>query len=248
VTSEAHEVERVRQRLAEFRERRGYVMPHQGVMAAALPWLLDGYGVMYRALTLESHHLSPLEREFVWLALLVSAGEHIGTHHVDLFYRCGGTEEQAGAAFRLAAFAAGASAYEMLDLHWQGHFPGLAAARAYIDAQRALVAAHDDVPTAMVRLAMIATQTGRRNTWAIAADLIAAYEDGVAENKIAEAMSLAMWPCGVNCFISGADVWLGLLRDQRVVPSPAFAAWADTPGQGGLPLAPRSAGACGRNA
>jgi alkylhydroperoxidase/carboxymuconolactone decarboxylase family protein YurZ len=248
MTTSSEEVAAVRQRLAEFRERRGYVLPHQGVMAAALPWLLDGYGVMYRALTLEAHHLSALEREFVWLALLASAGEHVGTHHVDLFYRCGGTETQADAAFRVAAFGAGVSVYELLDRHWQGHFPGLVAARAYLDSQRELVAGHAGVTASMMHLAMIATQTGRRSAWGIAADLVAAYRNDVAENKIAEAMSLAMWPCGVNCFVEAAEIWLTLIRDKRVTPSPSFAAWADTPGQGAMPLAPRSSANPQRNA
>ena len=89
--------EAVHARLAEFRARRGYVLPHQGAMAAAKPDQQDAYGVMYKALTLTERHLDPFEKEFVWLAILTAAEEHVGTHHVDLFFRTGGTGPQAEA-------------------------------------------------------------------------------------------------------------------------------------------------------
>ena len=45
-------------------------------------------------------------------------------------------------------------------------------------------------------------------------------------------MSLAIWPRGVNPFVRATEVWLRLMQDARVTPSPAFRAWADAPGQG----------------
>jgi hypothetical protein len=230
----------VRSRLDEFRARRGYLMAHQGVMAAALPKLQDGYGVIYKALTLDQNHLLPLEKEFIWLALLATAGEHIGTHHIDLFYRSGGTERQAEAAFRLVAWAAGAAAFAFLDEHWQQHFPTIDARRAYLGGASALIAGFDDVERAMARLALVAAHTARRNRWGIATELEACYAECIPEVKIAEAMSLALWPCGVNCFIDASEVWLDLIRAGRVQPSAPFRAWADTPGQDGFDLAPRS--------
>jgi len=229
-------------RLEAFRARRGYLMAHQGVMAAALPELQDAYAVIYKALTLEERHLEPLEKEFVWLVLLITAGEHIGTHHVALFYERGGTQAQAEVAFRLAAFGAGASAFQMLDEHWQRHFPTVAAHAAYLQGCGALVAGTPVAP-AWARVALVAAHTARRDRWGVAQELVAAYDQGVPEGKVAEAMSLAMWPCGVNAFLEASEVWLQLIRDGRVDAGEAFRAWARLPGQDGLALDPDRPGA-----
>lgn len=238
--SDAPDPDIVRQRLAAFHARRGYLMAHQGVMAAALPELQEAYGVMYRALTLDDHHLPLPAKEFVWLAILVAAGEHIGKHHIDLFQRNGGTDAQAAVVFRLAAFGAGASAFELLDRHWQGHFPEVPATREYVRAQRAL-AGDVALPPHAARLATLATQVARRHQWSVAAEIEAAYAESVPEPQMAEAMSLAMWPCGINCFLDSAQTWLELIRAGRVTASPAFLAWAQTPGQDGFVLPPRAA-------
>jgi len=233
--------EQVVRRLEAFRARRGYLMAHQGVMAAALPELQDAYAIIYKALTLEQRHLEPLEKEFVWLVLLITAGEHIGTHHVALFYERGGTEAQAEAAFRLAAFGAGTAAFEMLDAHWQRHFPALPAHAAYVQAGGALLAG-TPVASAWARVALLAAHTARRDRWGVAQELIAAYGEGVPEGKLAEAMSLAMWPCGVNAFLEASEVWLELIRAGRVAAGEAFRAWAAMPGQEGLALPARGPG------
>lgn len=232
----------VRARLEEFRARRGYVLPHQGAMAASMPDLQDAYGVMYKALTLTERHLDPFEKEFVWLAILTAAEEHVGTHHVDLFFRTGGTGPQAEAVFRLVAWARGADTFGFLDKHWQGYFPEVPAAAAYCAGTAALIAGLG-VPAYLARLALIGIHTARGAHWPLTADLEAAYGEAVSEPQMAEAMSLAMWPCGVNRFLEASGVWLELLRSGRVEPSPAFRAWAETPDQDGFLLAPRTGGA-----
>ena len=229
----------VRQRLDEFSRRRGYLMAHQGVMAAALPALQDGYGVLYKALTLDQNHLTPLEKEFVWLALLTTQREHVGTHHIDLFYKAGGDEAMGDAAFRLAAWAEGVGVFGFMQEHWQRYFPGRDPARGYLDGAAALVAPFPDVTLTMARLALLAVHAARRSRFGLDAALAACYADRVPEVKMAEAISLVMWPCGVNCFMDAADAWLALLRTGRVDASPPFRAWAETPGQDGFHLAPR---------
>ena len=87
-------VEEVVSRLSEFRALRGYVNPQQGPMAAALPEVFNGYRVFYKCLVLDEKHLGPLEKEFVWLSFLCTAGEMVA-HHLKLFFQHGGTDEQA---------------------------------------------------------------------------------------------------------------------------------------------------------
>jgi hypothetical protein len=55
------------------------------------------------------------------------------------------------------------------------------------------------------------------------------------------AMSIAMWPCGANCFHDAAGAWLELIQQGRVKASPAFQAWASLPSQDGLELPARRA-------
>jgi hypothetical protein len=61
---------------------------------------------------------------------------------------------------------------------------------------------------------------------------------GVAEAELAEALSLIIWPRGVNRFVRAAECWLGLIRAGQVPASEAFRAWAAAPDQGALKLSP----------
>ena len=230
--------EEVRARLAEIRAARGFVLPHHGAMAAALPELHAAYEAMYRALTLDDHHLPPHGKEVVWLAILAACREPVGTHHVHRFLATGGTEAEAAAVFRLAAWAGGAARYATLAATWQGALPGLDLAAEYRAGASALIAGSPlDEPSA--RLALIGVQTACDEPWGLAAEIEAAYAAGVPEPWIAEAMSLAIWPRGVNPFVRATEVWLRLMRAGRVTPSAPFRAWADTPGQGAFVAPPR---------
>jgi hypothetical protein len=230
--------EEVVARLVEFRARRGYVNPQQGPMAAALPMVSDGYRVMYKALVLDEKYLAALEKEFVWLALLCVAGE-LGTHHLKLFFDHGGTDAHAAAAFRIAAWVKGVSAHEFVAGHWQQYFPRLDARKAYRDGFEALVTELEGVPAEWTCLAHLSAQTGAKSKWGVEAALELCYARDVPEEKMAEAMSVAMWPCGANCFHDAAGVWLELIRSGRVRASELFRAWAQLPSQDGLELEPR---------
>ncbi|HYF16530.1 MAG TPA: hypothetical protein VEA40_01595 [Ramlibacter sp.] len=230
--------EEVQARLNEFRTRRGYINPQQGPLAAALPEVADAYRVIYKALILDDKHLGPLEKEFVWLSLLCVA-EEMGAHHLKLFFEHGGTDAQADAAFRIAAWVHGARAYEYLDRQWQPYFPGVPARRAYQQAVDALIAGFEGVPPGWCLLALLCAHSGVKSRWGVEAALELCYARGIDEGRMAEAMSQALWPCGANALHDAAGVWLALIRSGRVDASPAFKAWAELPDQDGLVLAPR---------
>jgi alkylhydroperoxidase/carboxymuconolactone decarboxylase family protein YurZ len=224
--------DQLRARLGELRAARGFVLPHHGLMAAALPELHTAYEAMYRALTLDPRHLAPLARETVWLAILVACEEPVGTHHLRKFQQAGGTEAQALAIFRAAAWAAGAPRYATLDASWSGQF-GTPMPDAYRDGARALLAPLDEP---LARLALAAIQAANDQAWGLAVEIEAALACGAAEAQLAEALSYVIWPRGVNRFVRAAECWLGLIRAGRVPASPAFAAWAAMPDQGPLRL------------
>jgi alkylhydroperoxidase/carboxymuconolactone decarboxylase family protein YurZ len=95
----------VSRRLAEVRAKRGYLLPHHGLLAIAAPLVLAGYDATYTALTLTPRSLHERPKEFIWLGVLVACDEAIATHHIAKFRAAGGTDEEIELAIRLAAFA-----------------------------------------------------------------------------------------------------------------------------------------------
>jgi alkylhydroperoxidase/carboxymuconolactone decarboxylase family protein YurZ len=220
----------VRARLEGLRASRGYLLPHHGALAAAAPDLHDAYSAMYTALTLTERHLESFEKEFVWLVLLVALREAIGTHHLDLFRKAGGTDQQAQAAFRLAGYAAGAAAFSFVERHWQEWFPATDPLAAYRDGVHRLTGG--SVNPGLADLALAAMHAALGQGWGVAAHIRSAYEAGVAEDKLVEALALIIWPAGVNRFVEACTIWHGLMTSGGVVPSPRYRAWAEMPGQG----------------
>lgn len=225
-----------RERIAEHVARRGYLLPQQGLMAVAMPAMQDGYRVMYNALTVQANHFSEYEREFVWMAILSSAGESIGTHHVKLFKEFGGTARQAQAITDLVAIAMGSTrSYQFMSEHWDRHFAGLDSVAAYSAAiRRALEGT--DIPELLARYATLAVHTTFGQAWGVREDLVFLYDSAGDEGKMAESVSLPFWAAGVNRMIDASEVWLELIREGRVHASESFQVWAQTPGQGAMPI------------
>lgn len=230
---DASAAEGLRARIEAIRRDRGFLLPHHGAMAAAMPALQDAYFAMYRELTLTERHLDAFEKEFVWLCVLIACKEAVGTHHLDLFKRHGGTDAQAVTATRLTAFAIGAEAFGFVAQHWGCVFPPLADSGAYRSGVEALLAG-SDVSARLAHLAMAAVQAALGRDWGLAAHIEAAYAEGTAEDKLAEALSLIMWPAGVNRFLDACAVWHDLMTTGRVTPSERFRIWAETPRQDGF--------------
>jgi alkylhydroperoxidase/carboxymuconolactone decarboxylase family protein YurZ len=223
--------EDVRAALDRIRDVRGFVLPHHGAMAAALPELHVAYEAMYRALTLEQRHLAPLEKEVVWLAILAACEEPVGTHHLHRFREAGGGDALARAVFRLVGWAGGARRWACMGQHWQAQFPALPAAAEYLDGVEALLRDGALAP-GLARLALIGIHTACEDEWGLRVTLVSAYALEVDEKRVAEAMSLAIWPRGVNRFVKATALWLDLIRAGQVAASPAFRAWAEVGGQG----------------
>ena len=211
--------------LARVRAKRGYLLPHHGLLAITAPRLLEGYDAAYTALTLEPRTLSAHDHEFVWLAILIATGEAIATHHLAKFRAAGGDERGVESALRLAAFARGAGDFRFVAEHWRRHLPGLDGERAYREALAALVAGRG-VPPGLVEMAMAAVHACRAAWPELALHIVGAYREGVAEAALAEALSLVMFPGSVPNFVEAARVWRDLVRDGAVPASATLKHWA----------------------
>lgn len=212
-------------RLRAVREKRGYLLPHHGLLAITSPRMLDAYDHAYTELALAPRVLDAHDREFVWLAILIATDEALATHHIAKFLAAGGTLAEIEAVLRLTAWAMGGRAYGFVQAHWLPHLSGFdpdaAYARAMPDAGRLSIMAAAAVHACLADWVQFARA------------MVLAYAHAVPEQELAEAVSLVMFPGSVPRFVEAARVWLGLIRDGRVTPGPAFAAWAALQGQGG---------------
>ena len=68
----------------------------------------------------------------------------------------------------------------------------------------------------------------------------AAYQSGMVERCLAEALSLVMFPGSVPNFARTAGVWRELIIADKVDASDEFRAWAELTGQGGFDEASRA--------
>ena len=220
----------LRARLEALRGSRGFLLPHHGAMAAFAPDLHEAYSQMYAAVTLTERHLSPIDKETVWLGILTAVREAIGTHHLDLFRKLGGTPERAATVFQLVGYAGAAPAFSFVAAHWQKEFPALDPAVAYMAGVDRLCAGK--MEPSIAHLTLIAIHAALGQHWGVAAHLGVAYATSIPEDMVAEALSLVIWPCGVNRFVEACTVWHELMRSGKVSPSPRYRSWADVPGQG----------------
>jgi alkylhydroperoxidase/carboxymuconolactone decarboxylase family protein YurZ len=223
-------------RLQAVRAKRGYLLPHHGLLAITSPAMLAAYDAAYTELALAPRVLSAHDREFVWLAILIATDEALATHHVAKFLAAGGTSAEVEAVLRLTAWAMGARAYRFVEAHWSAHLPGVDVAAAYA---AALAASAGVVPARIAVPAAAAVHAAAGEWRLLELAIIEAYARNVPEMELAEALSLVMFPGSVPRFVEAAGVWLGLIRAGRVTPSPLFAAWAALEGQGGFDEAAR---------
>ena len=217
-------------RLAEVRAKRGYLLAHHGLMALAFPKLLAGYDAAYTALALDDRVLSHHDREFVWLAVLAATDERVATHHITKFRAAGGTDAGLGAAFAAAALAMGAAAFDFAARDWARQLAPFDPRAADLDALRRVA---PDAPIRLVHLAGLAVQVCRARWRPFGWHLEAAYADGVPEDEMAEAISLAMFPGSVPYFVEACAEWRRLILDGTLAASPRYQSWARLTGQGG---------------
>lgn len=226
--------------LQQVRDKRGYLLPHHGLMAVSMPAMLDAYDELYTSIALTERQLSRLEHEFVWMGVLIATDEILGTHHIKRFRDAGGTDDELAAATAITAFAKGCQAYHFVRDYWLPHLPGFDPQQHYLNAFRT-VAGSTPLPLAHMTACAIHTCTGHWN--ALRWQLTAAYADGIDELQLAEALSIAMFPGSVPNYVEAAAVWRELIANGDVQATEMFRNWAELSGQGGYDEASGVSGA-----
>lgn len=218
------------ERLAPLKAKRGYLLPHHGLMAVTSPAMLQAYDQLYTALALDHKRLSVRDRELVWLAVLIATDEALATHHIPRFLEGGGQWAEFDAVLRLTASLQGVSAYRFVDTHWRAHVTPLDLVQSY---RQAVETAGAPLSARDVWLCACAVHAARADFDWLRHALVAAYAHQVDEQDLAEALSIMMFPGSVPHYVEAAKVWMQIIRAGEVQPSPAFAAWAQMTGQGG---------------
>jgi len=216
-------------RLQAVIAKRGFLLPHHGLMAVALPDLLAGYDAAYTALALTPHHLDERAKEFVWLAILTAVEEVVTTHHVTKFQKAGGTDAEVELAVRLGGFRDLGKRIAFAAENWGKHLSGYDRTTAYRRALAALVA-DLPVPSGWIEMAMAAASACRQDWWALEEHIRGAYREGVPEDHLAEAIAFTMFPGSVPNFVDACGVWREMVRRGEVPASARYRAWAELSG------------------
>ena len=216
--------------LSDIHEKRGYLLPHHGPMAISTPDLLERYDSLYSALALEERHLSRHAHEFVWLGVLISCEESVGSHHVKRFLDARGDAAHLGLATAISAMAIGSRGYLFVEDHWVPHLPTAHPREQYLAAFEQVIG---PVAPELAHMTACAVRTCSGNWRGLKWQIERAYQAGVNELELAAALSLAMFPGSVPYYVHAAEVWRQLIVDDAVPASDLFKQWAKISGQGG---------------
>jgi len=226
--SELASPDEARRRLEAVKAKRGYLLPHHGLLAITAPDLLEAYDATYTAMTLKTRTLARKTKEFIWIAILVAAEEAIATHHLKLFRDAGGTDAEIEMGVRLGAFAASAPYFRFVAEHWQHHLPGYGREKAYRAALDAL-RSESEIAAGTIEMAMAASHICRRQFDEVGWHIRGAYAAGVPELALAEAIAITMFPGSVPNFVDACGVWRDLIQRGEVAASESLRAWAEAP-------------------
>ena len=217
--------------LEAVRAKRGYLLPHHGLLALSAPNLLQHYDQLYSSITLTDRYLDRHDHEFVWLGVLMSTQEALVTHHVQRFLSAGGTTDEVSNAAAITAIANGSRYHLFIEDHWTPHLPDVNAENQYLSLFNK-VASEISAPLAHITACAVHTCVG--NWRALGWQIRAAYAAGTEEIMLAEALSLAMFPGSIPHYVRAADVWRQLILSKDVEASEPFQQWASLSGQGGF--------------
>ena len=224
------DVQELERHLEAVRRKRGYLLPHHGLMATALPGMLEDYDRLYTSLALTPRHLDRLDHEVVWLVVLIAVNEALGTHHLARYREAGGDTARLRDIVSLAGFCRGASAWCFVADSWAAHLPDLSPREGY---EEALLAAAGDLAPPGAHLGALAAHACASEWRLFDWQLQASYAAGVDESAMAEALSLVAFPGSVPNFARACGAWQTAILAGRVEASEPFRTWAELTGQGG---------------
>ena len=126
---------------------------------------------------------------------------------------------------RMAAYAQGAAAFEFAHAYWRTHVPAFDGRDEYRIGLSALVNSAE-LDDGLIQLSMAAIHTSIRNWTQLKWHIKWAYEAGVPETHLSEALSYSMFTGSIPNFIEGCEVWRNMITQNEVEASEPFKKWA----------------------
>lgn len=200
--------------LEVLRAKRGYLLPYHKMLAAHDPALLKRYDDFYEKLTLDRNLLSPRWKEFVWIAILATAREGVGSLHLDRAQLAGLTREEMEAALSLSALSESFPAL----LFGMDNWAGWLSRDKILDSYLGLVAhAAPDIEPALVELALLVCHGTRRDRLAFELHLQRFEQSGGKPAELSEALSYLFIPMGANLLIDIVELWLSIAEEKGLM-------------------------------
>jgi alkylhydroperoxidase/carboxymuconolactone decarboxylase family protein YurZ len=203
-----------RRLLDEIRTERGYTLSFHEILARVDADYLAAYRDFYRAITLRERVLTPVQREIIWICLLVAVREEVGTIHVERARDAGIPESGIAACIRLAAVA---DAWESLQFA-ADHWSWLVEDTSTVGYLELVASTSQDLDPVAVELALLAAHAGRRRKQPFDLHLRRLLEQGVSEAAIVEAITYVQQPCGANTLLWATDAWLDAIAAGTLPP------------------------------
>jgi alkylhydroperoxidase/carboxymuconolactone decarboxylase family protein YurZ len=205
--------------LERMRGERGYTLSYHEIYGRLEPRLLTAYAELYRACTLDERVLSPRWRELVWVALLGSIREQVGSIHLDRAEAAGVGRDELSFVIRLAAVAECWDPLAFAHDSWSDYLAGRSAEAPYLEV---IETARGPLEEPLADLVMLVVQAARQREKPFLLHLRRCYDSGLPETHIAEGLSYVLQPVGANRLLWATDLWLEALRKGVLPPSPVL--------------------------
>lgn len=193
-------------------ERKGYLLSYHEIFARVEPSLLEAYAELYRRLNLTPRILTEFDREFIWVGLLASIHEEVGSIHIERAITAGLTSEDMLASIRCTAFADSWPTLGFSERAW-ARFIGHRALDVYADGLATMAGGAD---MRIVHLTLMNIQGHRQRREPFDYHLLSAIKAGATTAEVAEALSYLLIPIGANGFLWCTDRWMELMHEHGV--------------------------------
>jgi len=202
--------------LAAMKKKRGYLLSYHRLLGAADAELLAAYDAFYSRLTLASRVLSDVEKETVWIALIVATRARVGTLHFARARKAGMDRAAIADAVALGAACETLDAMDFSALHFRGYFSVGEAKARYV---RAFEAARGRTRPALAEIAAVVAHAGGRRFEAMALHLERAFRRGAKRAQVSEALLYCLLHCGGPTMVAAIDCWVRTAARKRL-PAP----------------------------
>jgi alkylhydroperoxidase/carboxymuconolactone decarboxylase family protein YurZ len=202
--------------LQQMRKKRGYLLGYHRLLGTLDPELLATYDAFYTRMTLVDRVLTSVEKETIWIALIVATRARIGTLHMRRAVEAGMGKDAIADAVALASACESLDALRFSTSSFNDWVQEEKAAKRYL---RIFEAARGKVRPYLAEIAAVIAHAGARRPAGMRLHLVRAFKAGAKREQIAEGLSFALLHCGGPTMVEAVGCWEETARRARI-PAP----------------------------